>query len=218
MTYFDKLLDGLRLYEVILLLCGSLLFIVVLIILCILVAQRRSIKPIALFFGIAAIMLVWPSIQKFNIESLGASVETKTEAYVKNPTPENKQAVENTIAQLKDKQVQNPATVTDIAKAQYAIGNDKQAEQTIVSLPPEEQKTPLVSELKKSVLVSAALKQQIKLVEQKPEDTAAVEKLNRLQERAKVLPNKSIAVERNISVADRKVSAFKVRRMTAEGN
>lgn len=218
MTTFEKLLDGLRLYEVISLLCGSLLFIVLLIILCILISQRRSIKPIAIFFGIAAIMLVWPSIQKFNIESLGASIETKTEAYAKNPTAENKQEIESTIAALKDKEIKNPTVVTEIAKAQYAIGNDKQAEQTIVSLPPSQQNTAVVSNLKKSVLVSAALKQQIKLVAQQPTDTAAVEKLNAIQQKAKALPIKSIAVEQNISLANKQVKSFRLKSMSRESN
>ena len=218
MTLFEKLLDGLKLYEVISLLCGSLLFIVLLILLCILVAQRRSIKPIALFFGIAAILLVWPSIQKFNIESLGASIETKTEAYAKNPTAENKQAIETTIAKLRDKEVKNPDIVTNIAKAQYEIGQDKQAEKTIVSLPPETQNTLSVTNLKKSILVSAALKKQIQLVEQKPADSAAVAKLNIIQQKAEMLPNKSVTVDKNISIANKKVNSLRMNKVAAEEN
>ncbi|MGY3051882.1 hypothetical protein ACVWYG_000069 [Pedobacter sp. UYEF25] len=218
MTVFEKLFDGLKLYEVISLFCGSLLFIVALIILCILVAQRRSIKPIALFFGIAAILLVWPSIQKFNVESLGASIETKTEAYAKNPSPENKQAIENTIDALKDKGVKNPEVVADIANAQYAIGNNKQAEQTIISLPPETQNSSKIAELKKSILVSTALKKQIQVVSAQPTDTAALEKLKLIQEKAKVLPVKSTAVELNISLANKKISSFRAGRSASEGN
>ena len=218
MTQFEKLLDGLKLYEVISLLCGSLLFIVLLIVLCILVAQRRSIKPVALFFGIAAILLVWPSIQKFNIESLGASIETKTEAYAKNPTAENKLAIEATIAKLKEKAVKNPDIVTSIAKAQYEIGQDKQAEKTILSLPPKAQNSLSITNLKKSILVSAALKKQIQLVEQKPTDTAAISKLNVIQRKAQVLPNKSITVDKNISIANKKVNAQRINRISIEEN
>lgn len=212
MTTFEKLIDGLRLYEVILLLCGSVLFIVLLIVLCILITQKRTIKPVAVFFCIAILMLVWPSIQKISIESLGASIEKNTSDYALSPTKEKKEEIEKSIAILKSKQVEDPLIVTEIAKAQYAIGNDKQAALTITSLPEETQNTANVKELKQSIMVSTALKKQISLVEQRPADTAAAAKLNTIQKKAQMLPNKSEMLEKNISIADKKISAFRVRK------
>src|SRR5687767_7661917 len=90
MNLFDKLTDGLRLYEVVLLLLGSIMFLALVIMLIIYSAQRRRLKPLFMFFAVPVLMIVWPSIQKIRIDGKGAEIEKQIAEVQKNPSEENK--------------------------------------------------------------------------------------------------------------------------------
>ena len=74
MSFFEKITDGLHSYEVIIMILGSLMFIALIIMMIIYAAQKRTLKPLFMFFVVPLLMLVWPSVQKIKIDGKGAEI------------------------------------------------------------------------------------------------------------------------------------------------
>ena len=90
MSFFEKITDGLKLYEVLMLGFGSVMFLVLLVLLVLFAVRKRSLKQLLLYFGIAVLMLGWPSVQKIKIDKTGVEVDKAAEQYAEKPTEENK--------------------------------------------------------------------------------------------------------------------------------
>src|SRR6476646_3081200 len=122
MSFFEKITDGLKLYEVLMLGFGSLLFFVMLVLLVVFAVLKRPLKQLLLYFGIAILMLGWPSIQKIKIDDTGVEMDKAAEQYAKKPTEENKKKVADLIGELKEHEIKNPDVVEKIARAEFTIG------------------------------------------------------------------------------------------------
>jgi thioredoxin-like negative regulator of GroEL len=201
MNLFDKLTDGLRLYEVVLLLLGSIMFLALVIMLIIYSAQRRRLKPLFMFFAVPVLMIVWPSIQKIRIDGKGAEIEKQIAEVQKNPSEENKDRLSELLTDVERRDVKNPDVVKDVAVAQYVLGNEKAAEETMESLPPSTKDDPKMTELRRSITLSSQLRAQVTAVQQNPADSGKIRELDRLQQQAATLSIKNPTLVKELATA-----------------
>jgi hypothetical protein len=208
MSFFEKITDGLHLYEVIILVLGSLMFLALIIMMIIYASQRRTLKPLFMFFGVPVLMLVWPSIQKIKIDSKGAEIEKQVAEVQKNPSEENKEKLQGLVEDVENRDVKNPDVKKDVAKAYFILGNNKAAEATIHTLSPKDTADPKITDIRKSIAVSHLLQQQILEVKQNPTDSNKVKELNKTQIEATQLEVKNPEVTNNIKVANQQVTNY----------
>lgn len=201
MSLFEKLTDGLRLYEVVLLLLGSIMFLALVIMLIIYSAQRRRLKPLFMFFAVPVLMIVWPSIQKIRIDGKGAEIEKQIAEVQKNPTEENKDKLSELLTDVEKRDVKDPDVVKDMAVAQYVLGDDKKAEETIEHLPPALKDDPKVMQVRRSIILSNQLRAQLTAVQQNPADSGKMRELDRLQQQAATLSIKNPALVKEVATA-----------------
>jgi len=209
MSFFEKLTDGLHLYEVIILILGSLMFIALIIMMIIYTSQRRNLKQLFMFFAVPVLLLVWPSVQKIKIDGKGAEIEKQAIAVQNNPTPENKEKLQDLIKDIEDRDVKDPEVKKDVAKAHFILGNVKAAEETIKTLPPKEVSDPGIQDIKKSILISAQLQHQILEVKENPTDSNKVKALSATQLEATKLDIKNPEVTNNIKIANDQITNYK---------
>jgi len=209
MSFFEKLTDGLHLYEVIILILGSLMFIALIIMMIIYASQRRNLKQLFMFFAVPVLLLVWPSVQKIKIDGKGAEIEKQAIAVQNNPTLENKEKLQDLIKDVESRDVKDPEVRKDVAKAHFILGNVKAAEETIKTLPPKEVSDPGIQDIKKSILISAQLQHQIMEVKENPTDSNKVKALSATQLEATKLDIKNPEVTNNIKIANDQITNYK---------
>lgn len=209
MSFFEKLTDGLRLYEVILLILGAIMFIALIVIMIVYASQRRTLKPLFMFFAIPVLMIVWPSIQKIKIDGEGAEIEKQVAAVEQNPTEENKEELQKTIEKLQNRNVKDPEVVKRVIKGYYLLGNNQAATQTMETLPKYEKADAMIKDVKTSIAITSKLEQQLTAVNQNPADSAKIKELNRLTLEATQLSIKNEQTKADILVADKKIETYK---------
>jgi len=209
MSFFEKLTDGLHLYEVIILVLGSLMFIALVIMMIIYASQRRNLKPLFMFFAVPVLLLVWPSVQKIKIDGKGAEIEKQIAAVETNPTEENKEKLKDLVNDVENRDVKDPEVKKDVAKAHFILGNIKAAEETIKTLPPKEAADPSILDIKKSIVISNQLQHQIMDVKANPTDSNKIKALNATQLEATKLDIKNPEVTNNIKIANDQIINYK---------
>ncbi|MDH3252649.1 MAG: hypothetical protein OEM41_07640 [Ignavibacteria bacterium] len=124
--------DGLHTYEFVLLLMGVLLFVTLLVLLVVFAVQRRALKGLIPFFVFPIAMVGFPGYQKISFENGIVTIEKLTQELAENPADSSARAeLENTLAEIGDKNVTTPATLLKISKAQAAIGDTVKALRTV---------------------------------------------------------------------------------------
>jgi hypothetical protein len=210
MSLFEKLTDGLRLYEVILLMMGVIMFLALVVILIVYASQRRTLKPLLIFFLIPLLMLVWPSIAKIKIDGEGADIQTKLAAVEKNPTPQNKKELQDAVDKIEDRNVKDPAVLRKIAMAHYLLGDTTAAKTTIHKLPGDvTTKDTTITKIIRSIDLNSKLQKQINDVNNNPTDSNKVKELNATRIEAAAKAVKSEEMVRTINTATQKVEVYK---------
>ena len=211
MSFFEKITDGLKLYEVLMLGFGSLMFLLMLVLLVVFAVGKRSLKQLLVYFGIAVLMLGWPSLQKIKIDRTGVEVEKNAEQYAEQPTAENKKKVADLIEELKDRDVKDPEVVKKIAKAEFMIGRTQESLQTIETLPAQGRQDSSISRLKASIQLTDSLKTQLHVVQTGGADSNEIKKLNQLHSQAINLAIRNPQLDSSINVANQKITEYKRR-------
>ncbi|HEX2630497.1 MAG TPA: tetratricopeptide repeat protein [Chitinophagaceae bacterium] len=209
MSFFERITDGLRLYEVVLLMMGSIMFLVLVIMLIIYASQRRTLKPLLIFFAVPVLMLVWPSIQKMKIDETGVEFDKAVAKMQQDPSEENKVEVKKILSTLESRNVKDPDVRTNVAVAQYLLGDAKAAEATIATLPPKAVMDPRIKDIKTSIAVNTQLKEQLEVVQQNPNDSTQVKELDRIQTKAEQLPIKNDSIKSTIRISENKIIEYK---------
>lgn len=169
MTTWEKLTDGLSLSEVLMFILGGLLFLVLLFLIILFALRNKSLKPLLLFFIVPLIMLGWPSINKIKIDATGVDLVKSLKELEKAPDDTTLQAVvERNLAELESKQISSPETLTAIAEAQFALGQEDVALQTLEQIPEEAQANTGAARLRTTILTTQDVRQKIDQVKLAP--------------------------------------------------
>lgn len=162
MTYWEKLTDGLQLHEVAMFILGGLLFVVLLFLIVLFALRKRQLKPLLLFFIIPIVMLGWPSIAKIQVNNDGLTLVNNLKELEENPEDKALQRkVEQSIQALEEKRVSAPRVLATIAKAEYILGKDEAALETIERIPEDGQHALGTAALKHTILVTQDLERKI---------------------------------------------------------
>lgn len=162
-----KFLDGLFLYEIILLGMGVFLFLLLSVAFIVLLLRSKPYGRLLPAFGLPILMVGFPGVQSFEISSDAIKIKTQSEAVLKDPANQAaRAALGAAVASLADRPIKDPGTTLSIARAQIALGENAQAEKKIDQVL---QKSPQLAEARQ-------LKQRIELERKLVSLTAVVER------------------------------------------
>jgi cytochrome c biogenesis factor len=126
-----QLFNGLYLYEIVLLCLGALLFVVLLVAMVAMLIKGRAIKILLRFFLISILMMGFPAVSLIKIKDLIVTLKRQTRQLEQNPIDQTaRAAVAQTVETVTARTYSDPATLTTMAKAQIALGQEVRAQTT----------------------------------------------------------------------------------------
>ena len=171
MNFWEQLTDGLHMHEVLLFVLGSLFFLVLLFLMVLYAWRKEKLNVLLFFFIIPVVMIGWPSIAKIQINEAGIALENTLRTYESDPQdPETRKALQAQVKELEDKGVKNPKTLINMAKANYMLGNDRDALQTLDKIPEGARESVGADDLKSTILVTQDIERKLQQAEQAPTD------------------------------------------------
>jgi tetratricopeptide (TPR) repeat protein len=124
--------DGLTLSEIVLLVAGCFLFVALLIAFLWNTMHNRPVKGLLLFFALPIVMIGFPTISIIKIGEAGVEIDNQVPALQENPQDEaSRAALASNLNELKGRPFKNPETVANIARAEFALGQDEDAKQSV---------------------------------------------------------------------------------------
>lgn len=149
-----KLLEGLLLYEIILLALGVVLFLTLLGILLYYVKVNRPITGLLMFFFLPVVMIAFPAIQKVKFDKDGFEIENKVKALSESNahvTPEEKEELKARLDDFKERAATSPDALVTVARAQTLLGKVDASKQTLDQALALDPKSPAALDLKSRV-------------------------------------------------------------------
>jgi cytochrome c-type biogenesis protein CcmH/NrfG len=193
-----KLFDGLYLYEIVLLALGVVFFVVLLIAFLRLVFQGKPFGALLMFFGISVVMIGYPSIKAIEIGKDTIKIEKYTQELKENPT---NSAVRAELAKVTTRVAARPFSsaqrVVAVASAQFALGGESAAIESLAKARKLDPAAPAVLELQKRIEIVRNLDRLASDAEKRPNDPGVKAELTRTLAEAtqlKFANPKSIAV------------------------
>jgi hypothetical protein len=127
-----SLIDGLYTYEVVLLVCGVILFAALIIVLLRQVFTNRPYNGLLLFFVLPIAMIGFPAITKLQISNGMIEIDKQTQALLNKPQDAStRTALQTEVAKIAGRPIVDPDTLTTLAKAQFALAQDQEAEANV---------------------------------------------------------------------------------------
>ena len=127
-----NLFDGLRLYEIVLLILGALFFVVLVVMLIRSVAHGRSLKPLLLFFLISVLMMGFPAITKIKFDKDGVEIDKITKQLAANPSNAGlKRQLESLVQKVRPRASESQDGLVKIARAEAVLGDQEKAVKTL---------------------------------------------------------------------------------------
>jgi len=124
--------DGLTLGEMVLLIGGCLFFVALLIVFLRNSLANKPVTSLLAFFAIPIVMIGFPTISSFKISQEGVDIENQTTALQNNPNDEaSRKSLETSVGELKKRSFTNPKTLAQLARAEYALGDESEAKQNM---------------------------------------------------------------------------------------
>jgi tetratricopeptide (TPR) repeat protein len=124
--------DGLYLFEWVLMALGVILFIVLVIAFFYQLTHNRSVGMLLAFFLVPIAMIGYPSLQSIQISDNKVSLEKKADAVLANPADTTaRKELQQQVEKLRSRSFSDPATLTTISKAEFALGDDQVAKNNL---------------------------------------------------------------------------------------
>jgi tetratricopeptide (TPR) repeat protein len=173
MSWFAKLTDGLYPFEVVLLVLGVVLFIAILIAFLRNVFRDKPYGGLLVFFVIPIAMIGYSSIQSIQIGEGTVTIATKTAELVKSPDDQQlRVSLRTDVAKLSSRPISNAQTVATLAEAQFALGNDTEAQTNLQKAIKANPKLPAATQLQKKIQLTQNLNALTERAKSQPADTA----------------------------------------------
>ena len=173
MSWFAKLTDGLYPFEVVLLVLGVVLFIAILIAFLRNVFRDKPYGGLLVFFLIPIAMIGYSSIQSIQIGEGTVTIATKTAELVKSPDDQQlRVSLQTDVAKLSSRPISNAQTAATLAEAQFALGNDTEAQRNLQKAIKANPKLPAATQLQKKIQLTQNLNALTERAKSQPADTA----------------------------------------------
>jgi len=165
-------LQGLHLYEILLMILGVILFFRVLFL------MKSSPKSAAAYFIVSAIFIGWPSVKSIEFGKITVELNNQTEELLKNPTDTaTRQAVAENLKKIEGRSSSDPHIATIIARAQFATGNETAAEANLNQALKADPKLPEALALRQKIASIQKLDKLTEQVKSNPQNEAAKQEL-----------------------------------------
>jgi len=175
-----KLFDGLYLYEIVLLVLGVLLFLALLIAFLVFVFRGRPYRGLLVFFAIPIVMIGYPSIKSIEFDKDVVKIEKFTRELKDNPTdPAVRNELGRAVNDVAGRPSSRPAKLAVLGSAQFALGNESAASETLQKAIQADPKAPEVLALQHRIEIARTLDRLATQVESDPNDAAARAELSR---------------------------------------
>jgi len=170
--------EGLYLYEVVLLICGVIMFLGLLAALLWKVFSNREYKGLLAFFVLPIAMIGYPSISSLQVKSGVADIEIQTTALQNQPQDQQTRAtLQSQVSKIESRPFKDPTILANLARAQFALGDESKAESNLnTALAAAPSLAPAV-ELKNKIELTKNLRAQTVAAESRPDDAKAREEL-----------------------------------------
>jgi len=173
MAFFTSFTRGLYPGEVVLLILGIVLFVVLVIAFFYQLTHQRSLAALLGFF-IPVVMIGYPTITSIQYENGVLTVQKTTERLLDNPAdPQSRQALEEKVQQIASRASSNPPDAVTLAKAQFALGHEQEAEQNLQKALEAKADLPEALQLKQKIEIARNLQSLAAKVEQEPANQEA---------------------------------------------
>lgn len=120
-----NLLDGLFLYEVILMILGSVLFSVIIFLI---ISQKDVNKNHLMGIGFSIVMIAFPSIKSFSVSDGIINIERKIEELKKEPENiDTQKELEEEVSSIGDRPISNASNLSTLSEANLELGKKETA-------------------------------------------------------------------------------------------
>ncbi|MDI3254611.1 MAG: hypothetical protein QJR10_07500 [Bacillota bacterium] len=188
MTSFAAFTQGLYPFEVVLLVGGILLFLVLLIGLVAGLVRGKISAILVPLFILSLAMIGWPSVQSIQYNHLTVTLNNQLQQVAANPAD---QAARSRLAQITAQLASRPgnaATLTAVASAQYALGQEGPAQQNLARALQMDPRQPAALALKSKIDAVTQMRQLAHTVQSNPSDVAAKLELEEVAARVSQMP------------------------------
>lgn len=172
--------DGLLLYEWILLVLGVVLFFVLVIGFFYQLKRKQSIGALLGFFLLPIAMIGYPSIQSIQYKDGLVSIDKTTKDLQAAPTDTKlRSTLEQQVAKMNDRPTTDPASLTLLARAEYALGHEQQANTKLQQALKANPNLPAAQQLQEKITTLDRLERVAAQLEKNPQDQAAKAELSK---------------------------------------
>ena len=166
-----NLLDGLFLYEIILMILGTILFLAIV---TLILKQKEITKNHLLGLGIAIVSIGFPGIKSFSITDGMLKIEKSIEELEADPANKDVQeALEKGVVAVEDRPIKNPERLVTLSEANLELGHKEKAVTQAKSALESQPNLPEAEE----VIEVVNVEKQIKEVRSNPSNKKAKDKL-----------------------------------------
>ena len=170
--------QGLYLYQIVLLIFGSLLFSILLFALMYCIVQSKPIKRLLPFFVAAILMIAFPGIKSFQYKEGMITVEINEDKLRQNPEdPQARENLRKGLEIVQGRPNSDPSSALVIARAHYALGNEQAALASLQSALHSQAVGPDALKLKQKIEAFQTINTLTTRIEQNPGDFSAKEQL-----------------------------------------
>jgi hypothetical protein len=172
----EQLLDGLFLYEITLLILGSIFFLVLIVLLIVKVSTRQPIKVLIPFFFLPILMIGFPGIEQFNFMNGMAELKTKINQAIDEPdNQELREEIREAVDQFTRRPIRDPKNLMVLGEAYEALDESAEAKQRAREVRQQDPGNEAAIQL----LNRIDLRENIRIVEENPRDEQARSELQR---------------------------------------
>jgi tetratricopeptide (TPR) repeat protein len=197
-----ELFDGLYLYEVVMLFLGAFLFIVLVLALVYQMMHKRSFAGLLLFFVLSIVMMGYPSIKSVQVQNDTITIDKTTHDLQSKPADAQvRSELEKEVAKVSARPISDPAALTRLANAPFALGNEKAAEPNVQQARQHDPIAAGAQELQKKIIAVQKLDSMVTQVEKDPGDPAAKQQLQQTLSQASQQPTANPAALTKIAKA-----------------
>jgi tetratricopeptide (TPR) repeat protein len=186
MTVFTQ---GLYPFEVVLLFGGIALLVILLVGLVAGLVRGKIPALLVPLFIISIVMIAYPSVQSIKYQDLMVTLNNQLQQVLANPTEQNSRTSLAQVAnQVASRPTTNPATIAALANAQYALGEEKTAQESLTKALQLDPAQPAAIALKNKITSVEKLRQLSSEVQRNPESSAAKQQLAEVTAQVSKMP------------------------------
>jgi len=185
LQHMGNLFDGLFLYEIILMLLGSILFGVVIFLM---VRNKELNKNHLMGIGLAIVMIAFPSIKSFSISDGIINIERDLEELKSKPNDiELEKLLEHDLGTIGDRPISNAESLTTLSEANLELGKKEKAstlaKEALIKSPQNLQAAEVINVIE--------VDKKIEILKSNPTDTNAINELETEIKKLKEIPTNS---------------------------